>query len=81
MYVGSVSLRSSAANVNSPSTRATVSTEEAISEALRFGISTRNRIVHVRAPRLRAASFSVFAPIDCRPASSARYVNGIAVSA
>src|SRR3954453_713113 len=81
MYVGSVFFRSSDANVNSPSTSATVSTDDAIREAPRFGISTRSMIVEVPAPRLRAASFSVLAEIACRPASSARYVNGIAVRA
>ena len=64
--------------VNSPSTTVAVRKADEIKALARLGTSTRNSVVVHPAPRERDASTSVRRSIDVSPASSARYVKGMA---
>ena len=67
---------SSDAIVNSPNTSATVRNVADSTAERMFGSTTRHITVAQLAPRLRAASASVFTSIADSPASIARYAYG-----
>jgi hypothetical protein len=64
--------------VNSPSTSATVSTTADSSAVLRLGSTTRHSVATQPAPSELDASTIVFRSSARRPASMARYANGMA---
>ncbi len=60
--------------VNSPMTMAKVRKAPDSTATRTFGRITLNRMVHQLAPRLSAASVSVFTSIERSPVSTARYM-------
>ena len=78
LNVGSVCLPVSEAIVNSPSTMVAVRNDDVNNDARMLGTRTRNIVVPQPAPSDREASTRVRRSMARMPASSDRYVNGIA---
>ena len=73
IHTGTVCQPSRLAIVNSPKTRASVSTDADMSALRKFGMSTRTMVVVHPDPSERDASTNVFRSSAPSPASSARY--------